>query len=96
VRREPRGPTLLIIASVLSLFAIISFTVDEFREKAERQDAILRERSALRAQDVRLIQERARLDSRQEREVQDRADLRGQFNTIIQSLQRIEKAVQSH
>jgi hypothetical protein len=96
VRREPRGPILLIIATVLSLFAIISFTFDEFREKAGRQDAILRERSALRAQDVRLIQERARLDSRQEREVQDRADLRGQFNTIIQSLQRIEKAVQSH
>ena len=96
MRREPRGPILLIIACVLSLFAIISFTINEFREKALRQEAIFRERSALRAQDVRLIQERARLDSRQEREVQDRADLRSQFNTIIQSLQRIEKAVQSH
>ena len=75
---------------------MISFTIDEFREKTQRQEAIFREQSTLRAQDVRLIQERARLDSRQEREVQDRADLRSQFNTIIQSLQRIEKAVQSH
>jgi hypothetical protein len=96
VRREPRGPVLLVIASVLSLFAIISFTINEFREKAQRQEAIFRERSVLRAQDVRSIQERAQLDSRQGREVQDRADLRSQFNAIIQSLQRIEKAVQSH
>ncbi len=96
MRREPRGPILLIIAGVLSLFAIISFTINEFREKAQRQEAILPRAERCMSQDVRLIQERARLDSRQEREVQDRANLRSQFNTIIQSLQRIEKAVQSH
>ena len=49
-----QGPILLIIACVLSLFAIISFTINEFREKRMRQEAIFRERERLRAQDVRL------------------------------------------
>ena len=95
MRRETRGPILLVVAATLAAFAMIAYTIGDFREKTQRQEAILREQSCLRAQDVMLIQERAKLESRNEREVQERVELRNQFNTIFQSLQRIEEAVQS-
>jgi hypothetical protein len=95
VSRETRGPFLLILAAVLSLSAIISSLIDDFRVKAQRQEAIVREQGALRAQDVELSQERTTLVSRNPRETLERAELVNQYNTIIQSLQRIENAVQT-
>jgi hypothetical protein len=95
VSRQTRGPILLIIAGALASFAMFAYTIADFTENTRRQEAILREQSTLRAQDVQLIQERAKLDFRNEREIQERADLRNQFNTIIKSLERIETAVQT-
>jgi hypothetical protein len=95
VSRETRGPILLVIGATLAAFAVIAYTISDFNEKTQRQEAIIREQSTLRAQDVQLIQERAKLDSRNERELQERAELRSQINTIISSLERIEKTVQT-
>jgi hypothetical protein len=44
---------------------------------------------------MELSPEQATLVSRNQREAQERAELVNQYNTIIQSLQRIEKAVQT-
>ncbi len=93
--REAQGRILLVIAAALFFFAILTYTINDFTERAQRQEAIIRESDALRAQDVLLIQEKAKLDFRNEKDSQERLELRGQFNTIIQALQRIEEAVQS-
>jgi hypothetical protein len=95
VRRETRGPLLLVIAATLAAFAMIAYTISDFNEKTQRQQAIVREQSTLRVQDVHLIQERAKLDFRNERELQERVELRSQINTIISALERIENIVQT-
>jgi arginine/ornithine N-succinyltransferase beta subunit len=95
VTRITRCPSLLIIAGILAFFAVVAYVIGDFKDRAQRRDAILREQGFERARVVRLFDDRAQLDSRDDKVTRDRADLHGQYNTIIQSLQRIEKAVQS-
>jgi hypothetical protein len=95
VSRDTRGPLLLVIAAILSLFAFGSYLIGDFRDKAQRREMIAREQGTLHTNNAQLIQERATLESRNDREVQERAELRSQYGAIIDSLRRIEKAVQS-
>ncbi len=92
--RATRGPIVLALAAGLSLFAFVTYSIRDFDERTQKQEAVVRGQNALRAQEARLTQERAKLDSRNERDLRERAELRDEFSTIIQLLRRIEKAAQ--
>ncbi len=84
---------LLTLAGIFLIFALIAYLVGEMQEKVQRNEAI-RYQNDQQVQKEQWNQERARLYFRSEQSRQERAELLDQYKTIIQSLRRIEKAVE--
>lgn len=84
---------LLTVAGIFLIFALIAYLVGEMQQKIQRDEAI-RHQNGQRVQEEQWNQERARLYSQSEQTRQERAALLDQYKTIVQSLRRIETAVE--
>jgi hypothetical protein len=85
----------LVATGLFSSSAIIAYVMGDVKDRTQRNQALVQERRVERARGAELVHDRAKFDSQNEKVVQEWAQLRGQYDTIIQSLQRIEKAAQS-
>jgi hypothetical protein len=76
------GPVFLTVVGVLSFLAVLSCTVGNPMEYAQRQDAVLRTEGAQ--------------NDRDEKSLHDRAELAHQYDVIIESLLQIQKSLVNH
>jgi hypothetical protein len=95
VNRVDRGLLLLAAAGILLLLTLGAHLIGDVEASSRPREAALRSQGALRAQVEELVEDGRMLQAQTEQAGKDRAELHRQQDTIIRSLQRIEKALEA-